>query len=101
MGGRVPLLLPAGSPIHPLLGPRPPPVAPPHKPPGTRMVVDDFLSRLGGKLVVSRRGPRRGGMWWGGGVLGTAAGKGVNTQLPGDRHSCQIISGRTIGRVIR
>ena len=36
-----------------------------------------------------------------GGVLGMAAGEGVNTQLPGDRHSCQIISGRIIGRVIR
>ena len=34
-------------------------------------------------------------------MLGAAAGEGVNTQLPGDRHSCQIISGRTIGRVIR
>ena len=40
-------------------------------------------------------------LWWWGGVLGAAAGEGVNTQLPGDRHSCQIISGRTIGRVIR
>ena len=36
------------------------------------------------------------GLWWWGGVLGAAAGEGVNTQLPGDRHSCQIISGRTI-----
>ena len=27
-------------------------------------------------------------------MLGAAAGEGVNTQLPGDRHSCQIISGR-------
>ena len=43
----------------------------------------------------------RGEVWWWGGVLGAAAGEGVNTQLPGDRHSCQIISGRTIGRVIR
>ena len=40
-------------------------------------------------------------VWWWGRVLGSAAGEGVNTQLPGDRHSCQIISGRTIGRVIR
>ena len=35
-------------------------------------------------------------LWWWGGVLGAAAGEGVNTQLPGDRHSCQIISGRVI-----
>ena len=69
------------------------------------MVVADFLSRPGGKLVVGRMAPRpkwgSGGMWWWGGVLGTAAGEGMNTRLPGDRHSCQIISGRTIGRVIR
>ena len=38
----------------------------------------------------------KGALWWWGGVLGAAAGEGVNTQLLGDRHSCQIISGRTI-----
>ena len=73
--------------------------------PGALMVVADFLSCPGGELVVGRRAPRPkmggGGMWWWGRVLGAAAGEGVNTQLPGDRHSCQIISGRTIGRVIR
>ena len=69
------------------------------------MVVADFLSRPGGKLVVGRRAPRPksggGGMGWWGGVLGVAAGEGVNTQLLGDRRSCQIISGRIISRVIR
>ena len=35
-------------------------------------------------------------VWWWGGVLGAAVGEGVNTQLPGDRRSCQIISGRAI-----
>ena len=39
-------------------------------------------------------------VWWWGGVLGAAAGEGVNTQLPGDRHSCQIISGRVISSLI-
>ena len=65
-----------------------------------------FFLAQGGKLVVGRRAPRPksggGGMWWWGGVLGAAAGEGVNTQLPGDsRYSCQIISSRIIGRVIR
>ena len=59
-----------------------------------------------GILTLSRVHPQsladhRRHLWWWGGVLGAAAGEGVNTQLPGDRHSCQIISGRTIGRVIR
>ena len=55
-------------------------------------------------MVVGRRAPwpksGGGGMWWWGGVLGAAAGEGVNTQLPGDHHSCQIISGRVISYLI-
>ena len=54
---------------------------------GALMVVADFLSRPGGGgLVVGRRAPRPksggGGMRWWGGVLGAAAGEGVNTAAP-------------------
>ena len=70
-----------------------PPDTPPNRtyvPQGVRSVVLEWARS---SSFTCHPGVR---LWWWGGVLGAAAGEGVNTQLPGDRHSCQIISGRVI-----
>ncbi len=77
VGGPHPPLLSPGTGIHPLFGPRPLAVAPPHEGyqrvhrPGTQMTVADFLSRNGGGGAAGRRAsrPESGGGGGEGGVV--------------------------------
>ena len=63
IGGRVPPLLPAGSALHPLFGPRPPTVAPPHKGyqrPNHSWLTSSFAQKGGGGggcWVIGRMAP--------------------------------------------